>query len=65
MLLLPPYSHDFNRIEQVFAKLKWLLRKAAPRTRAALWRTSGDKLSMFGPAECLNYLRNCGYRHAA
>jgi transposase len=65
LLLLPPYSHDFNPIEQVFAKLKQLLRKAAPRTRAALWRTIGDKLSMFSPAECLNYLRNCGYRHPA
>ena len=53
----PPYSHDLNPIEQVFAKLKALLRKAAPRTREALWRTIGEKLSMFGPLECLNYLR--------
>ena len=65
LILLPPYSHDLNPIEQVFAKLKALLRKAAPRTREALWRTIGEKLSMFGPLECLNYLRHCGYGHPA
>jgi transposase len=63
--LLPSYSPDLNPIEQVFAKLKALLRKAAPRTRDTLWRTIGQKLSMFSPAECLNYLRHCGYRHPA
>jgi transposase len=63
--LLPAYSHDLNPIEQVFAKLKALLRKAAPRTRQALWRTVGEKLSMFSPAECRNYLRHCGYGHPA
>jgi transposase len=65
LMLLPPYSHDLNPIEQVFAKLKGLLRKAAPRTREALWRAIGDKLSMFVPAECRNYLRHCGYGHPA
>ena len=65
LMLLPPYSHDLNPIEQVFAKLKAFLRKAAPRTREALWRTIGEKLSMFTPAECRNYLRHCGYGHPA
>jgi transposase len=65
LMLLPSYSHDLNPIEQVFAKLKGLLRKAAPRTRETLWRTIGEKLSTFSPAECLNYLRNCGYGHPA
>ena len=63
--LLPPYSHDLNPIEQVFAKLKALLRKAAPRTRDALWRTIGAKLSTFSRPECLNYLRHCGYGYPA
>lgn len=63
LLLLPSYSPDLNPIEQVFAKLKALLRKAAPRTREALWRTIGNKLAMFGPRECLNYIRHCGYGH--
>jgi transposase len=65
LMLLPPYSHDLNPIEQVFAKLKALLRRAAPRTREALWRTIGEKLAMFGPLECSNYLRHCGYGHPA
>ena len=65
LMLLPSYSHDLNPIEQVFAKLKALLRKAAPRTREALWRTIGEKLAMFTPAECRNYLRHCGYGHPA
>ena len=65
LMLVPSYSHDLNPIEQVFAKLKALLRKAAPRTREALWRTIGEKLSMFTPAECRNYLRHCGYGHPA
>jgi transposase len=62
---LPPYSHDLNPIEQVFAKLKALLRKAAPRTRETLWRAIGEKLSMFTASECSNYLRHCGYGHPA
>jgi transposase len=62
---LPPYSYDLNPIEQVFAKLKALLRKAAPRTREALWRTIGERLSMFTAPECMNYLRHCGYGHPA
>jgi transposase len=63
LMLLPSYSPDLNPIEQVFAKLKALLRQAAPRTRQVLWRTIGEKLSMFSPSECTNYIRNCGYGH--
>lgn len=48
---LPPYSQDLNPIEQVFAKLKHLLRKAAERSRETLWRKTGDLLSMFSPQE--------------
>jgi transposase len=55
-MLRPSYSHDLNPIEQVFAELEALLRQAAPRTREALWRTIGEKLSLFGPAECMSYL---------
>jgi transposase len=65
LMLLPSCSHDLNPIEQVFAKLKALLREAAPRTREAPWRTIGEKLSMLTPAECRNHLRHCGYRHPA
>jgi transposase len=58
---LPPYSPDLNPIEQVFAKLKALLRKAAARTRDALWDTIGTLLDAFTPEECQNYIVNSGY----
>ncbi len=61
LMFLPAYSPDLNPIEQVFAKLKALLRQAEPRSRESLWNTVGQTLDRFSPAECLNYLRNCGY----
>lgn len=61
LLFLPPYSPDLNPIEQVFAKLKALLRRAEPRTRETLWKSIGTTLDRFTPAECSNYLANSGY----
>lgn len=61
VLYLPPYSPDFNPIEQVFAKLKAILRKAAARTISHLWRVIGDAIEQFTPAECANFFRNSGY----
>jgi transposase len=61
LLYLPSYSPDLNPIEQLFAKLKALLRKAAARTKDALWTTIGTSLDAFTPAECRNYLVNAGY----
>ena len=61
LLFLPPYSPDLNPIEQVFAKLKTLLRKADERTVEATWRRIGALLDAFSPDECANYLRNSGY----
>jgi transposase len=61
LFFLPPYSPDLNPIEQVFAKLKTLLRKAAERTVEATWRRIGKLLDRFTQAECANYLRNAGY----
>lgn len=58
---LPPYSPDFNPIEQVFAKLKALLRKAGERTVEGVWSFLGQALSAFTPQECANYFRHCGY----
>ena len=58
---LPPYSPDFNPIENAFAKLKALLRKAAERTNDALWDRIGTLLDAFTPAECANYFRTAGY----
>jgi transposase len=61
LLFLPPYSPDLNPIEQVFAKLKHLLRKAKERTIETTWRRIGSLLHAFTPAECSNYFRNAGY----
>ena len=61
LLFLPPYSPDLNPIEQVFAKLKHLMRKAQPRNVEATWRKAGQLLDLFSPTECANYLVNSGY----
>ncbi len=58
---LPPYSPDLNPIEQAFAKLKALLRKAKARTVDALWDAIGLALDRFPPKECRNYIRNSGH----
>jgi transposase len=58
---LPPYSPDFNPIENAFSKLKAILRKAAARTVDALWDTIGDTVEMFTPTESMNYFIAAGY----
>lgn len=62
---LPAYSPDLNPIEQAFAKLKALVRKAAPRTREALWQRVGLIVQQFKPTECANFLANSGYTQSA
>ena len=61
LLYLPPYSPDFNPIEQLFAKLKALLRKAAERTVEGLWTAIGHLVDVFTPKECANYFDAAGY----
>ncbi len=61
LLFLPPYSPDFNPIENAFAKLKAMLRKAAERTLEGLWSTIGRIIDTFTPAECANYFAAAGY----
>lgn len=61
LVYLPPYSPDFNPIEQAFAKLKWLLRSAAKRTAEGLNQAIADAIEQFSPVECQNYFRNSGY----
>lgn len=58
---LPAYSPDLNPIEQVFAKLKHLLRKAKKRSIEATWRCIGSLIGTFSAAECRNYVLNAGY----
>lgn len=62
---LPPYSPDYNPIEQVFAKLKTLLRRAAKRTVKELWATIGCLLEQFAADECERYIRHAGYGESA
>jgi transposase len=62
LLFLPPYSPDLNPIEQVFAKLKAMLRKAATRSVDALWTAVGSLLDRFSPRECARYVQHAGYR---
>ncbi len=61
LVYLPPYSPDLNPIEQVFAKLKALLRAAAARSVEALWNVIGEALKALSPGECANYFENAGY----
>jgi transposase len=61
LLYLPPYSPDFNPIENAFARLKALLRKAAQRTVDGLWQTIGALIAAFTPTECANYFAAAGY----
>ena len=61
LFFLPPYSPDLNPIEQMFAKLKALLRKANERTVEATWKRIGTLLREFTAKECANYVRNSGY----
>ena len=61
LFFLPKYSPDLNPIEQAFAKLKHLLRKAAARTVETVCAAIGEILGTFTPQECANYFRNSGY----
>jgi transposase len=61
---LPPYSPDFNPIEQAFAKLKAFLRAARPHSFDHVCALMADALPRFTPAECRNFIRHSGYRIA-
>lgn len=65
ILYLPSYSPDLNPIEQLFAKLKTLIRGLAPRTREALLRAIGSIIDQISPIECANYLAHAGYGRSA
>ena len=60
-IYLPAYSPDLNPIEQVFSKLKALLRKAAERTIPGLWRKIRSILRAVTKKECINFFRRAGY----
>lgn len=61
LVFLPPYSPDLNPIENAFAKLKAMLRKAAARTVDQLWAAIASIIDTFTPKECANYFAAAGY----
>lgn len=61
LMFLPPFSPDFNPIENAFSKLKALPRKPAERTVHGLWSAIGRIVDLFTPAECRNHFTACGY----
>ena len=61
LLYLPPYSPNFNPIENAFSKLKAALRKAAERTVGGLWAAIGRIIDTFTPIECANFFAAAGY----
>jgi transposase len=62
VLYLPPYSPDLNPIENMWSKVKALLRKAAARTLDALLGAIADALAAVTPADCRGFFKNCGYK---
>jgi len=61
LIFLPKYSPDLNPIEQVFSKLKHLLRKAGARTAETVCAAIGEVLGTFSAQQCANYFKNAGY----
>ena len=64
LLYLPPYSSDYNPIEEAFAKLKHLLRKAAARGKGALVEAMGVALSAVSARDARGFFEHAGYRRA-
>ena len=64
LLYLPPYSPDLNPIEEAFAKIKALLRRAAARTRETLIEALGAAISAVTSEDALRFFEHCGYRRS-
>jgi transposase len=64
LLYLPPYWPDFNPIEEAFAKIKGLMRKAEARSREALLEAMGKAISALGTEDACGFFEHCGYRVA-
>lgn len=62
LFFLPPYSPDLNPIEQLFAKLKHFMRRAARRSVEAVHNAIAETLDAITPSECQNYIGNAGYK---
>lgn len=62
VLFLPPYSPDYNPIEEAFSKVKGILRKVEARTREALVEATGRALDAIAPEDIRGFYADCGYR---
>ena len=62
LIYLPPYSPDFNPIEEAFAKIKRLVRKAEARSREALLEAIGKAISALSAQDAYGFFEHCGYR---
>jgi transposase len=62
VLFLPPYSPDYNPIEEAFSKIKGLLRKVQARTREALIEALGAAISAVTAEDAAGFFEHCGYR---
>ena len=65
LLYLPPYSPDYSPIEEAFAKIKGILRKAEARSREALVEVMGAALSAVTAQDARGFFEHCGYRQPA
>ena len=63
-MYLPPYSPDFNPIEEAFSKIKGLMRKAEARTREALLEAIATAISALSAQDARGFFEHCGYRTA-
>jgi transposase len=61
-MYLPPYSPDFNPIEEAFSKIKGLMRKAGARSREALLEAMGRAISALSAEDARGFFEHCGYR---
>jgi transposase len=61
VLFLPPYSPDFNPIEEAFSKIKGILREVGARTREALLEAISEALSMVTAEDARGFFEHCGY----
>jgi transposase len=58
---LPPYSPDFNPIEEAFSKVKALLRRAQARVLEALFEATEEALLAISAKDARGYFEHCGY----
>src|SRR5215216_2075080 len=62
LIYLPPYSPDYNPIEQAFSKLKSYLREVCARSQKTLMEIIGEALRTITVSDAEGFFKHCGYR---